>query len=89
MHCISFCTYITFVVRVIKKKENKIVKTVTIIHYKHDSVDNKGKFKSITLQGAIKAMDGKGGYTKEYLESKTADEIANIWNCYIHTAFID
>ena len=66
-----------------------MVKVVTIIHYKHDTVDNRGKFKSITLQGAIKSMDGKGGYTKEYLESKTTEQIANLFNAYIHTGFID
>tara|TARA_B100000519_G_C14206968_1_gene420813 strand:+ start:1250 stop:1453 length:204 start_codon:yes stop_codon:yes gene_type:complete len=67
-----------------------MVKTVTIIHYKHDTLSNKKtKFKSITLEGAIKTMNGKGGYTKEYLETKTIDQIATLWNAYIHTGFID
>ena len=67
-----------------------MVKTVTIIHYKHDTLNSKkSKFKSITVEGAIKSMDGKGGYTKDYLKTKTIDQIANLWNAYIHTGFID
>tara|TARA_Y100000401_G_C8324111_1_gene227128 strand:- start:504 stop:728 length:225 start_codon:yes stop_codon:yes gene_type:complete len=63
-----------------------MVELVTVIKYGWDGGDSK---QTITIEGAIKAMDGKGGYTKEYLETKTAEEIANLWNVYIHTAFID
>ena len=63
-----------------------MVELATVIKYGYDGDACK---QTITIEEAIKAMDGKGGYTKEYLETKTAEQIANLWNVYIHTAFID
>ena len=51
-----------------------------VIHYNN---------KTITIKDAIKCMDGKGGYTKEYLETKTPEQIDDLWTTYVHTGFID
>ena len=45
-----------------KKEVNKMITTEQVINYNN---------KTITINEAIKCMDGKGGYTKEYLQTKT------------------
>ena len=64
-----------------------MVKLVKIIHYKHDG--SKSKFQSITVEKARKRMIGKGGYTESRLNEFDDEKITNLWNRYIHTAFID
>ena len=63
-----------------KKEVNKMITIERVIHYNN---------KTITIKDAIKCMDGKGGYTKEYLETKTPEQIDDLWITYVHTGFID
>jgi len=57
-----------------------MITTEQVINYRN---------KTITINEAIKCIDGNGGYTKEYLETMTPEQIECLWITYIHTGFID
>ena len=65
-----------------------MTKTEEIIKYKHSSKDS---WKQITKAKAIEKMGNArdGLYGVDYFKGWDIEKVANMWDNYIHTAFID